>query len=146
MPVFKLHRDLFSARAASPGRMGIATPTSRASLLNGNRHTAAEGRFKAKKLIACISWIFSGIHLQLTTTGDYDSNHAGVWLPDLEIEACVTIMLVITTYMAGKCCPRREGAMLLEPRYSAPSGKPLFQLTSPPSYIHSFLRRLFRYH
>ncbi|KAF5870561.1 uncharacterized protein Bfra_009950 [Botrytis fragariae] len=79
-----------------------------------------------------------------THTGDNDSNHAAVWLPDLEIEACVTIMLVITKYMTGKCCPRREGAMHLAPRYSAPSGKPLFQHTYPPSYIHSFLRRLFR--
>ncbi|KAF7891884.1 hypothetical protein EAF00_008186 [Botryotinia globosa] len=44
----------FSARAASPGRMEIATPTLRAGSLNENRHSAAEGRFKAKKLIACI--------------------------------------------------------------------------------------------
>lgn len=57
----------FSARAAFPGRIEIASQTSKPNLLNGDRYIAAEGRFKAKKLIACVSGAFAGIHLQLTT-------------------------------------------------------------------------------
>lgn len=57
----------FSARAVFPDRIEIASQTSKPNLLKGDRYIAAEGRFKVKKLIACISGIFTGIHLQLTT-------------------------------------------------------------------------------